>query len=204
MKWTAAVAVATLVTVPATVSAEPAGAPPVSIVIRVVDNFGIPAASILRSETEAQAILQRVGLDVSWVDCSQHSEAEVADCQRPLGRDELIVRLVASRAKPGSRSVVMGYSVVDPTARHACFATVSVDRVESVASAAGVDAGPLLGRAIAHEVGHLLLNTTRHSAAGLMRALWTRVELQRDESADWQFGQGEAQLMRAAVIEQAN
>jgi hypothetical protein len=205
MGWTGAVAVAALaVTVPATLSAESSLSLPVPVVIRVVDNFGLSAPDVLTAKTEAQTILQRVGLDVSWVDCSRSAEAAVIDCQRPVGHGELIVRLVPSRAKPGDGSVVMGYSIVDPAARHACFATVSVDLVESVAGAAGVDARSLLGRAIAHEVGHLLLNTSRHSSAGLMRALWTRVELQRNSSADWQFAKKEAQIMRASLFVDAN
>jgi hypothetical protein len=205
MRWTGAVAVAALaVTIPATLPAEPSTSQPVPIVIRVVDSFGMPATSLLRAENEAHAILQRVGLEVSWVDCSQNKAVGVADCQRPVGRGELVVRLAESRAKPGSGSVAMGYSVVDSTARHSCFASVSVDLVESVAGAAGVDARSLLGRAIAHEVGHLLLNTSHHSSAGLMRALWTRVELQRNSSADWQFAKKEAQIMRASLFVDAN
>ena len=40
---------------------------------------------------------------------------------------------------------------------------------------------------IAHEIGHLLLGTTRHARYGVMRALWLTTELRRDQPLDWMF-----------------
>jgi len=74
----------------------------------------------------------------------------------------------------------MGYSVLAWTASHASLATVYVDRVSSVARKAGVDIRPLFARAIAHEIGHLLLNTDRHSDTGMTRARWSHAELRRE------------------------
>ena len=57
----------------------------------------------------------------------------------------------------------------------------------------------LLGRAIAHEIGHLLLDTNQHASTGLMRATWSRSELRRDKPADWHFLGDEADTMRTAL-----
>ena len=67
------------------------------------------------------------------------------------------------------------------------LATVFVDRVLWFAAKAEVDPGLVLGRAVAHEIGHLVLGTTRHTITGLMRAVWSREELKRNRPADWQF-----------------
>ena len=56
-----------------------------------------------------------------------------------------------------------------------------------------------LGFAVAHEVGHLLLGTNAHGAAGLMRAVWSRSELQRNDPADWLFTAGESLAMSRAL-----
>jgi hypothetical protein len=64
---------------------------------------------------------------------------------------------------------------------------------------AAADPRQVLGLAIAHEIGHLLLNTNTHAAAGLMRAGWSRSELHRNVSSDWRFLDTEAAMMRAAV-----
>jgi hypothetical protein len=66
-----------------------------------------------------------------------------------------------------------------------------------VAASAGVDAPRLLGRAIAHELGHLLLGRTQHSESGIMRAAWSRQELQRNEVVDWRFSEPDATQIRA-------
>jgi hypothetical protein len=70
--------------------------------------------------------------------------------------------------------------------------------VWSVAGRAGVDGATLLGRAIAHEIGHLLLASSRHAAVGLMRPEWSIAEL-RNPGTDWEFQHGEAAAIRAAA-----
>jgi hypothetical protein len=84
------------------------------------------------------------------------------------------------------------------------LATVFLDLVEPVARRNGADVNEVLGRAIAHEIGHLLLGTSSHSAAGLMRAIWTDRELGRNDPRDWLFGTGEGALLRAARLRAAS
>ena len=57
----------------------------------------------------------------------------------------------------------------------------------------------LLGRALAHEIGHLLLGTTPHASTGLMRALWSTATLKRDNADDWLFTPADAQSTRDGV-----
>jgi len=56
-------------------------------------------------------------------------------------------------------------------------ATLGGHAVKAAVERAGIDPGALLGRALAHEVGHLLLRSPGHSPGGLMRAVWTDEEL---------------------------
>jgi predicted NBD/HSP70 family sugar kinase len=79
------------------------------------------------------------------------------------------------------------------------FSTVHPDRVTAVAGAARVDRRVLLGRAMAHEIGHLLLNTPGHGKRGLMRARWSTRELRQDVEADWKFMESESAAMRATL-----
>jgi hypothetical protein len=55
--------------------------------------------------------------------------------------------------------------------------------------------GRLLGYAIAHEIGHLLLGTTDHTRVGLMRGRWTH-ESGADKPAQWVFSSAQAISMR--------
>ena len=65
-----------------------------------------------------------------------------------------------------------------------------------LAHQAGADSRALLGRAIAHELGHLLLATTTHGPVGLMRALWSQDEVRRGFALDWAFAPTEIAAMR--------
>ena len=62
-----------------------------------------------------------------------------------------------------------------------------------------LDGADLLGLAMAHELGHLLMGTNEHAARGLMRAIWTRTELQRNAAEDWMFSETEMEAMRRAA-----
>ncbi len=75
-----------------------------------------------------------------------------------------------------------------------------VDRAESVARGAGIDTRRLLGLAIAHEIGHVLLNSNSHAPSGLMRADWSRTELQRQDPAAWRFLETEAAQVRMTAL----
>jgi hypothetical protein len=79
------------------------------------------------------------------------------------------------------------------------LATIYLDRVEWLALVAGVDAGTVLARAIAHEIGHLLLGTTAHSRHGLMRPVWSREELIRGRATDWLFQADDASRLQKAL-----
>jgi hypothetical protein len=93
---------------------------------------------------------------------------------------------------------------VDVAERKGTLATIYVDRVDALAAGAGVDRGELLGRAIAHEIGHLLLGTSDHPRSGLMRATWKAVEIRRDMPLDWLFsGEQGAEMRRRLAAREA-
>jgi hypothetical protein len=59
-----------------------------------------------------------------------------------------------------------------------------------------MDARLLLGYAIAHELGHLLLASNTHNTRGLMRPIWRDDELRSKRSADWNFTPQEVAAIR--------
>ena len=65
-----------------------------------------------------------------------------------------------------------------------------------MASHASTDFSAVLGRAIAHEVGHVLIGSSSHARSGLMRALWSQKELRENNPADWLFSPREISAMR--------
>jgi hypothetical protein len=77
-------------------------------------------------------------------------------------------------------------------------ANVYADRVPKMAY--GQEVGVILGRIMAHELGHLLLGKNEHSRAGVMRAEWLSDDRQSRTPALMLFLPGEAKRIRAQVL----
>ena len=148
---------------------------------------------------EARTILAHAGLAAEWVPCA--SDAAPADrCAVPLEGAELAVRVVMAPPQPyTTRPLPLGYSLVDARTRSGALATIYLDRVQWLASASTTDVAALLGRAIAHEIGHLLLGTAHHGRFGVMRATWSRQMVRNSRPNEWRFSVHEARRMREAV-----
>jgi hypothetical protein len=174
-----------------------------SLVVRIYNNYGVPADDLLAARTQVDAIFSEARIDLSWLECWQREGEPVKappTCRQPLGADELTLRLQAPNQSEGKRFVSMGFSLVNLEAGAPFLATIFVDLVTSISRSAAVDFRLLLGRAIAHEIGHLLLNTNRHAHHGIMRADWSRAELSRNNPADWRFVEDEIPLIRSSAM----
>ena len=158
------------------------------VVVRVYDNTGLPDVIRRSSLTRAAEIFARAEVEIGWVHCP-------ARCGRAPSPDQLILRMTRSPAT----AVGVGSSLIDPVLQAGRLATVYVDQVDAMARRSNTDRVAILSRAIAHEIGHLLLGTTEHTRSGLMRAIWTAEELRRNHGEDWQFSPFQRTLLRARI-----
>lgn len=173
-----------------------------TIFIRSYNNFGVPPADLAAARQEAQAVLEQTGVNIVWEDCwvgDRRPASSSARCQEPIGGD-IVLRLQKTADADRSKFVSMGFSLVGLADAAPFLATIYVDRVESVAKGAGIDPRRVLGLAIAHEIGHVLLDSNTHAPSGLMRADWSRNELRRKDASAWQFLESEAAHVRASAI----
>jgi hypothetical protein len=202
MGWkTVGVITAVLLTTPHASAAETEGAAR-ALTVRTYNNFGVAPEDLQVARTEADAILRDAGIEIVWLDCwFRRSEPANASpvCRQPLQPTDIVLRFQAGNASPSDKLVSMGFSLIGNGSERPYLSTVFPDVVQSVARGAAVDARRVLGLAIAHEIGHLMLNTNSHADAGLMRAGWSRNELRRNVQADWRFLENENAVIRAAV-----
>ena len=145
-----------------------------ALVVRLYNAYGVSAGELETARATGGSILGNAGIAVTWVACP---------CDEQVGPAELIVRVTAAAATSERGS--LGFSYVDVARRSGTLATVFADRVRTRAGEAHLSSGELLGRAMAHEIGHLILGTTRHDSRGLMRGRWTVSELQNNRPWDW-------------------
>ena len=198
MDWKRIWALAVLVMTFGTAAARAQGT---DIAVRVFNNYGVPSDDLHEAQNHAAASLKAAGIDVTWINCWYGDRAAVdapGRCREGVGGD-LVLRLQRASKAAGDGYVSLGFSLVMPEGIP-FLATVYADIAEGVARRAGVETRPLLGRAIAHEIGHLLLNSNSHPDRGLMRGAWSQRELRTNAPHDWEFGQSEADTMRTAVI----
>lgn len=171
-----------------------------SLVIRVYDNAGVRDADRTTALRRAAEILFRAEVEIEWLSCPAHREGWA--CANPLGPHELIVRLLNSpRPMQDGARRTFSNSVIDEAAGEGVLATVYIDRVDWLASTAKADRTVVLGRSIAHEIGHLMLGTNEHTTKGLMREVWTAEELSQNRPEDWQFSSSQLILLQARLAQ---
>jgi hypothetical protein len=166
----------------------PAPRPPVKV--RLYRSSDV-TADVLRSALNvAEATFAAASVDVVWKVCGP------AECNVPPTPTERLVRLVRA-PEGGSRDTrCLGDALIDAQKGTGVLATVYIDRVLDLARHLEINHPTLLGRTIAHEIGHLLLATNTHSTSGLMRELWSPDELLASRADDWVLRPFEAAAIR--------
>jgi hypothetical protein len=136
-----------------------------------VCNFAhVPDHTVLKAEEEVQYIFRSIGIELDLTSC---------DADRPTNgsyaRSHLFVRIKDRSLRPepegGTSHAIMGLSYLDDRGE-GTLADVYWEPVSLHAQQFGVaDKSTVLGCAMAHELGHLLLGRG-HSSMGLMKSVW--------------------------------
>lgn len=165
---------------------------PRTIAVRVYEMAGLSPAVEQRALVEAGTRLRTALVDVRWQACASVNRSPV--CDVPLGPSEFVLVV-----RPGGdcpvTSATLGKALVFDRGG-GVLASVYFSQVACVAAMTKTDVAVLLGRAVAHEIGHLMMRTPKHAARGLMRKTWTQDEVRRNRSVDWAFTAGDAAEMR--------
>jgi hypothetical protein len=147
------------------------------------DHLSGPASNVLRAE--ATRIWARHRVTVSWskpvpVNCDEVVPI-VFDSDRlrriagPKRDDALALTVFSGRSRIVYVSIARAFQLVGQLRESS--PTIYSDGERDIRG------GILLGRVVAHELGHVLLTTTAHSTTGLMRAIYgTGDVLSADES----------------------
>ena len=188
-----------LVGIPASAGAGAEPMPGPAVVVRFY-KVAVPAEEFNAARRLAGGILDAAGIAVSWSGCWPEAGPLAPACHRPPGFGEVILHVVpATDANALNHRQSLGFSLIDRGTSTGTVAHVYPDRVAALAEGSDADRVCLLGRVIAHEIGHLLMGTNQHSTRGLMRAVWSKPELQRNTPLDWQFSDEDARSMRNLV-----
>jgi hypothetical protein len=180
------------------------------VIVRVYDGTGAAPDARHRALKIAGSIVSGASVEVVWRTCTGTSARHASPdshpdpCRSPLAAGELALRIASSGAVFDNETTTMplGEALIDTKARAGVFATVYADRVKWMAAQTGVDPHELLGRAIAHELGHLLMATSAHGTKGLMQPVWSPSQVRRQQKHDWSFEPQEIAAIKARARRQ--
>lgn len=142
----------------------------------------VPSSVVARAKSEASYLFQSSGVEVVWAACGENglhgrrgTDARFVIRLRPnsgsakgavLGLEEMIGRAFLSHNMPPVAAGTYRYADV----YYAAAAKLARSHPDA-------DEGQILGCAIAHEIGHLLLGA-RHTPGSLMAASWRAAEVE--------------------------
>jgi hypothetical protein len=149
------------------------------------------------AEQEAEKIFRYAGIEITWAtgilvaDVNNNTPSETWN---PASL-QLRIWTRAMGAKRPTNSEALGFclSLDDGDA------VVLADAIQKRTVFGATNFVDLLGLAIAHELGHLLLRSPKHAVTGIMRGRWTEKGLAEDDRGFLRFTSGEAQSMRNDV-----
>jgi len=170
--------------------------------IRLYNLADVTPQTLDRAAEEATRILTTAAVDIVWQQGPVDSpEARTFDQTgyrkgqhpKPDTRNYLVVCIRhgdPASAFPGS----LGFAL--PDARLGVHATIFYDRIEEVTKLVIITVPKMLGHVMAHEIGHVLLGSTEHSSAGIMKAIWHRNDFQYDPAGRMEFTPEQRSVIR--------
>ena len=178
---------------PVAITAQPMPRTPPVLRVSVFDDAGVGTATLRRAEREASRVFQRADIDVIWLRCPQE-QISLGRCTGASYPAHLQL-LVVSRPRAAKTSTV-GISFLSADGK-GCQADVFYEPIVALQMKTHTPTAIILGHAMAHELGHLLLGTNSHSRDGLMRAQWNRGDLAEAAKGNLLFSAEESTRMRS-------
>jgi len=180
---------------PQTAGAAPA-APELAITVRVYDYAQTSPSILDAAEREAGRIFGQAGLKLVWLDCMPEPATPPPDpCKGVIESEDVRLRILPTPVQNFLQDTVFGFAIAP------ALATVYYETALSFAKYdhSEFEAPVVLGCAIAHEIGHLLLGSNAHSFSGIMRARWERDKIQLALTGGLLFTPSQAKLMHAEM-----
>jgi hypothetical protein len=172
------------------------------ITIRIHDYAQANPSVVRHAERAAGSILREAGVNTVWAECPVNQDSSHDPiCAKPFSLLDFVVNLVPRSMSDHwhLREGALGLAIEVDGKGFASSASIFYDVVRDCVQP-GQDLDQLLGAAIAHELGHLLLGTNSHSTTGLMSAFWSTKKLTVVQQRGLAFSSADAEHIQKAVL----
>ena len=179
---------------------------PSPLSVAVFDYARVPPQWLSWAKQEMSRIYGEIGVEITWHDASSDARTNSRDTLQPdtgtLPQAALIVLILPESQATQERipQSVIGYSAgtADECRRVAYVLYGRMDQFR-LEQAPAIYRAKLLAYLMAHEVGHLLLPVQSHSPSGIMRAQWSRADLELVQQGRLRFTADQALSIRTKV-----
>jgi hypothetical protein len=170
-----------------------------TVAVLVYDYEGIPAHTMRRAREKVNRIYRETGVEIDWFGplTDARNYANPASSSSYAFTVQMIIRSSSRSGAPSSLKSVMG-TAFGADENGGTF-SLFYDQVTRVARNYIQPIGDILGLAIAHELGHLLLPGSSHSSTGIMRAEWNGDDIRHGVAGSLAFTSAQAALIRSKV-----
>jgi hypothetical protein len=165
-----------------------------SIPVWVRNRAEVPNSVLSRAQAEVKRIFRKAGVATVWV-AAPHDKGSSEES--PLIID-ILSRDEADRHNLRHSAETLGATPTSGFERGR-VAYVFYHRIGDPSRDSGVNRQYVLGIAMAHELGHLLLPYGSHSTTGLMRADWTKADLLLAVHGRLLFTAEQGELIRSRI-----
>jgi hypothetical protein len=173
----------------------PGSEPALFLTLLVYNYADVPVKALKEANREVRRIFRQAGVKAIWLDCIAADSKGAACVQDPPG--SLMIRIIP-RTSTIDTGHLFGLAFV-ANEGFSKYATIFFGELRARAKGDEIFQGRILGYAIAHEVGHLLLGRQRHAPTGIMMSGWTTKALRSDVKQFFLFTNREAKQLRANV-----
>lgn len=131
-------------------SGEASAGQNVALRLNLIDKMHVPPRELAKAKAEAETIFGAAGVTIEWTTSSAPLTLMIVANHEPATTTG---GCVLGRAVPALASGFVFYN-----------------KIADTSSSRPIDVAVVLGRVMAHELGHLLLPNVRHASYGIMRA----------------------------------
>ena len=160
-----------------------------SVLLYLANEAGVSSDIVGDARQEVIRIYAEIGVTVIW---TEHTTG--------CPKDPLVIVITPITGQWVEQTRTFGLAVRGANSSGR-LAYIFYDRVHPLAEKHQISVASLLGVAIAHEIGHLLLPYGSHSPSGLMKGKWDNQQFLLARARLLQFTAQQAELIRAHLMD---
>jgi hypothetical protein len=134
-----------------------------ALVLHIDDRAQVPPHELAAAMIEVKRTFLAVGVEIVWTE--GRFQTSVTRANTDPGQSRHMFVMLVNNGEESAQGCALGFA-----AARISVAYVFHNRVVDTSRRRSVDMRVVLGRVIAHEIGHLLLPRNSHSRYGIMRA----------------------------------